>query len=207
MELLPLLATILTIHLLAVISPGPDFIVVTKNALTSGKTSGIWTALGIALALLVHITYSVIGIGAIIAESIVAFNAIKLLGAAYLIYLGYKSFSSKGQTSLTKAGKTKTRSALKSFQDGFICNLLNPKAALYFLSFFALVLPPDVTLLQMAVISTAIVITTFVWFGIVAIGLGNPKVQAGFLQYENIFNKTFGGILIALGIKVATSQK
>src|SRR5438094_7329342 len=92
---LPEFLTIASLHLLAVMSPGPDFVLISKNSLVYSRKSGVYSALGLALGILVHITYSLIGIAYIISRSIVIFSTIKLLGAGYLIYIGYKSLWAK----------------------------------------------------------------------------------------------------------------
>jgi threonine/homoserine/homoserine lactone efflux protein len=85
--------TVAVIHLLAVMSPGPDFILVTKNTLTLSKRSGIYTAMGLGFGILVHTAYSLLGIGLVISKSIVLFNTIKYLGAAYLLYIGWQALT------------------------------------------------------------------------------------------------------------------
>ena len=95
MEYLSAIFTVALIHLLAVMSPGPDFIMLTRNTITYSRKAGIYTALGLGCGILVHVIYSLVGIGLIISQSIVLFSGIKFIGAAYLIYLGYKSLTSK----------------------------------------------------------------------------------------------------------------
>ncbi|MFI4938501.1 MAG: LysE family translocator [Candidatus Berkiellales bacterium] len=126
------------ISLLAAISPGPDFVIVAQNSLLHGKRVGIYTALGVALGCTIHITYCVIGIAVIVAESIIAFNIIKYLGAAYLIYIGVKGLLAKKASAdvlLTQSNHTiKELSSLRAVRNGFLVNVLNPKATLFFLS-------------------------------------------------------------------------
>src|SRR5690606_25016790 len=83
------------IHLLGVASPGPDLAIVLKNSLSHDKKQGVFTALGIAIGISIHLTYSIIGLAAIISRSIVLFNIIKTVGALYLIWIGYKSLRTK----------------------------------------------------------------------------------------------------------------
>lgn len=188
-------------------SPGPDFIMVVRNAIMSGKKSGIFTALGIAIALLVHIFYSALGIGLIISQSILAFNIIKVFGALYLLFLGWKIWSNKEKTVEVTASKKSKISNWKSFQMGFICNVLNPKAALYFVSLFALVLPPNIDWSLLSFISMEILLITFGWFTLVALFFSISKIQKGFYRFEKLFQKIFGGLLILFGLKVLTSTK
>lgn len=89
--------TVAVVHLFAVMSPGPDFAVVTKNSLLHSRKTGIYTSLGIALGISVHIAYSLLGIGLVISKSAVLFSIIKYLGAGYLVYIGYLSLRAKPQ--------------------------------------------------------------------------------------------------------------
>lgn len=89
------LIAVITITLLAVISPGPDFAMVTRNSLMLSRRAGVLTALGIGLGVLVHVTYTLVGVGLLIQQSLWLFNAIKLVGAVYLIYLGVKMLRAK----------------------------------------------------------------------------------------------------------------
>lgn len=205
--MLSILLTVAVLHTLAVMSPGPDFIMVVRNAIMSGKKSGIFTALGIAIALLVHIFYSALGIGLIISQSILAFNIIKVFGALYLLFLGWKIWSNKEKTVEVTASKKSKISNWKSFQMGFICNVLNPKAALYFVSLFALVLPPNIDWSLLSFISMEILLITFGWFTLVALFFSISKIQKGFYRFEKLFQKIFGGLLILFGLKVLTSTK
>ena len=95
MEYLALIGTVTIIHLLAVISPGPDFIMACRNSLTYSRKTGIYTAVGFGIGIAVHIFYSLAGLALIISKSILLFNTIKFLGAGYLIYIGLKSVLSK----------------------------------------------------------------------------------------------------------------
>src|SRR3954449_8055528 len=91
-------AEIFLIGILAALSPGPDFVVVMKNSLGIGRKYGIATALGIASALIVHITYTILGFSIILEKSPVIFNVIKIIGAAYLLWLGWQGIRSKAQS-------------------------------------------------------------------------------------------------------------
>jgi threonine/homoserine/homoserine lactone efflux protein len=95
MEYLSIIATVAVIHLLAVISPGPDFMMITRSSLIYSRRTGMYSAIGLGLGILVHVAYSLVGIGLVISQSIVLFTIIKYLGAIYLIYIGYKSLTAK----------------------------------------------------------------------------------------------------------------
>ncbi|NEW84307.1 MAG: LysE family transporter [Mariniphaga sp.] len=203
MEYLPLIGTVAFLNLLAVISPGPDFVVTVRNSLCYSRRAGIFTALGISLALCIHLFYCAAGIGYIISRSVMLFSILKLLGAAYLIYLGISSFMAKGSridATDERTGTDLTR--LKAFRIGFLTNVLNPKATLFLLSLFTLVIGNSTPVYIILTISIIIILTAFTWFTIVSIFLAQPNVQRVFLNYEKIINRTLGGFLVFLGIKI-----
>src|SRR5579884_29193 len=131
MQYLGIILTVALIHLLAVVSPGPDFMMVTRNSLIYSRKTGIYSAVGLGLGILVHVTYSLVGIGLLIAKSILLFNTIKFLGAAYLIYIGYKSLTSKSSDlEMVDQNRKNDISRLQAVRIGFLTNVTNPKATL-----------------------------------------------------------------------------
>ena len=140
--------TVALIHLLAVASPGPDFAVVVRESVTHGRRAGTWTALGVGSAIFLHVGYSLLGIGLIVSQSIVLFNALKWAAAAYLLYIGFKALRAQPAKTVTDDlhRETGVRTARGAFTSGFVTNGLNPKATLFFLSLFTVVINPHTPL-------------------------------------------------------------
>ena len=208
MEYLTIIGTVTIIHLLAVISPGPDFIMACRNSLTYSRKIGIWTAVGFGGGIAVHIFYSLAGLALIISKSILLFNVIKFLGAGYLIYIGLKSILSKSsKIELNKYHKKEDITRFSAIRIGFLTNVLNPKATLFFLSLFTLVISPKTPLSVISIMSVIMIINTVLWFSLVAIFLTQKRIHSIFEKFQNVFNKTLGGLLIALGIKVALTNR
>lgn len=208
MNHLALIGSVTLIHLLAVMSPGPDFLMAVRNALAYSRRTGVWTAAGFGAGVAVHISYSLAGLALVISRSILLFNAIKLLGAAYLVYIGIRSlFSRAGALEVGEQAKRADISPWAALRIGFITNVLNPKATLYFLSLFTLVIAPDTLLPVMGILSAIMIGSTVLWFSLVSIFLTQPRVRGIFARSQNAFNRTLGGLLIALGVKVALSQR
>lgn len=206
MQYLPIFLTVALAHLLAVISPGPDFIMITRNSLIYSRRTGIYSAIGLGLGILVHVTYSLVGIGLIISKSIVLFNIIKFIGAGYLIYIGYKSLTSKSSKTYVIVGsQRKDLSRLAAIRIGFITNVTNPKATLFFLSLFTLVINPDTPLFLKVIMGTEMSIVTFLWFTFVAYLTSHHIVKSRIGGIQHFAEKFIGVLLIALGIKVAFS--
>ena len=204
MEYLPLIGTVAVLNLLAAISPGPDFIMTVKNSLRYSRRTGIYTGIGIGLGLSVHLIYCAAGIGYIISKTILLFSVIKILGAGYLIYIGLSSFFSKGlKLEITEEKTEADLTGIAAFKMGFLTNVLNPKATLFFLSLFTFVISSSTPLYIILIISIIIITTALVWFTTVAVFFTHQKVQRMFIKYGNTINRILGGLLVAIGIKIA----
>jgi len=208
MEYLAMIGTVTAIHALAVISPGPDFIMVIRNSLVYSRRIGIWTSVGFGLGIAVHITYSLAGLAIIISQSILLFNVIKFFGAGYLIYIGIRSIlSKKSNVNLEKEETKKEITPLNAVRIGFLTNVLNPKATLFFLSLFTFVITPNTPGIILAIVSAIMIINTMIWFSIVSIFISQKNIRKIFEKFEGIFNKTFGVLLVTLGLKIALTKR
>ena len=208
MQYLPLIGTVALVHLLALISPGPDFIMCVRNALTYSRKTGIYTAIGFGAGISIHIIYCVAGLALIISQSIIIFNFFKFLGAGYLIYIGFKSITSKSShLEIKDQEKKKDISPFAAIKIGFLTNALNPKATLFFLSLFTMVISPNTPGLILGILSAIMIIETVIWFSLVSIFMTQKRIRSAFEKSQNVFNRTLGGLLILLGVKVALTNK
>lgn len=207
MDLIQGLILITSIHILAAASPGPDFVLVTQQTFLSGKRAGIMCSLGIALGLSIHILYSAFGLAVLIANSSSALWLIKILGGSYLIYLGVQGLRAKPSLeSESYPSQGVAYSARKSIGLGFLCNALNPKAPIYFVSLFTVVLSPDMPLYQIAVYGVWMMIIQFSWFTLVATFLSRPSINKRFKLFGHWVDRILGGAMIALGLKVIATR-
>lgn len=197
--------TVTVITILAVVSPGPDFAVVAHNSLNYSRRAGFFTAVGIALGLTVHVTYSLVGIGFLIARSILLFNIIKYIGAAYLIYVGILSLRARKHAQRLKLKSESRRpiSDVKALRVGFLTNALNPKATLFFLALFTQVLSATTTLPIKLFFGVEIMLIAFAWFSLLSYLLTVDEVRKAIGKLQHHVERLMGVILIALGIKVA----
>ena len=200
--------TVAIIHLLGVMSPGPDFAIVTRNALAYSRRTGLMTAAGIALGLQVHVLYSLLGIGLVISQSILLFNILKYLGAAYLIFVGWKALrAKKGTLEVDTVEKKKDISAAHAFRNGFLCNVLNPKATIFMLALFTQVIDPSTPIAIQAFYGVYMGAATFVWFSFVASVFSLSLIKRTFQGIQHWLERAMGAVLVALGIKVALATR
>lgn len=190
--------------LILVAIPGPDQALIMRNGLVGGRTSGLRTMLGGASGLTLHATAAALGVSALLATSATAYAALKIVGVAYLLYLGVKMLRSSRRPAETEQ---KARIG-RPFVQGFVSNALNPKVALFFLTFVPQFLPTQGSTLPVALTLSAMFAVIYVaWFsGLVAlIGLASdvlrrPRVKAW-------IERVTGGALFAFGVRLATAAQ
>jgi RhtB (resistance to homoserine/threonine) family protein len=199
---------IFAVFCVAVISPGPDFFITLRNAMRHGTKAGVLTALGIASGAAVHMSYCIAGIGLLIARSILLFDTVKWIGAAYLFYIGVQSLRSKGMQD--HAGEAETaRPVLGSFgafRSGFVTNLFNPKATMFFLALFSQMLKPDTPALAMATLVASCLAMVFLWFSAVSAIVTAPPLRLAYMRASKWIDRTAGVLFVGLGVKLAATR-
>lgn len=200
--------TVAFIHLLAVASPGPDFAMVLRQSITHGTKTAMQTSCGLGVGILLHVSYSIIGIGVIISQSIVAFSVMKYLGAAYLCYIGVKAIGTKpAHMNFSQKKKTIRPAFGKAFITGLLTNGLNPKATLFFLSLFTVVIDHDTPIWVQAVYGVYMAFATAVWFSLLSLFFGRASVRRLFQRSGHWFERIMGASLLALGLKLAVTER
>ncbi len=203
-------AVITGIHLLAAASPGPDFAYVTRQSLVRGRAAGLLASAGIALGLGIHIVYSAAGLAAVIAHSTHWMTVIKVVGGAYLLYLGVMGLRSRPQPAAPLAGNGSANvngvgapaSAWRQVLGGFLCNALNPKAPIYFLALFTVVLSPDLPWPTLVAYGAWIMLLQWLWFTLVALVLAHHRVRDRLMSVRHWIDRAFGVAMVALGLRV-----
>ena len=207
MDLYQGLLLITAIHLLAAAAPGPDFVLVAQQTLCNGQRNGLLCSLGIALGLSVHILYSSFGLAAIIASSSSALWGIKILGGGYLIMLGIRGLKAKARSAEPLSGAiVKERSALKTIGLGFLCNALNPKAPIYFVSLFTVVLSQDTPPQNILIYGLWMMVLQLAWFSLLTVLISRPAVTHTFQTMGHWIDRIAGGAMLLLGFKVLATS-
>lgn len=204
--------TITCIGLLMIISPGPDFAIATKTSIASGRWAGLGVAWGIALANLCHVLLNLLGIGILIANSVLAFTVLKILGAVYLVYIGYKGLRAKPdmqhllQKDTDEEKEQKNLSGQKGFYIGFLTSILNPKVCLFFLSFFSVLISPSTPIFTQFCYGIWICTIALLWFSLVALFFTHPKIAAKLKRAKHWIERVAGGALVLLGLRLLSSK-
>ena len=189
-------------------SPGVDFALVTKRTLSTGKSDGIKTAVGITSGVLVHTAAAAFGLSILLMQSALAFEIVKYLGAFYLIYLGVSSFLQKNHLDQTKQEKVPSVSH-SAFKQGFISNTLNPKVAIFFLTFLPQFIDPHFNAsLQFMILGIGYALLSIVWFITMVFFLEYIRKWMTSPTSQKMIERITGFVLIGFGTKLLfTSSK
>ena len=190
--------TIAVAHALAVASPGPDFALVLRQSLAHGRRTAVWSSIGIGCGLSVHIAYCLLGLGLLLKNSPTALAVVKYLGAAYLAWVGVQALRTKprtGELDLAPAAAAPTDRA--AWTTGFLVNVLNPKAALFFISLFPLAVSVTTPKLIQAGYGLWMTLATMAWFSFVSVVFTKPEVRNKFLRHGHWIDRALGVVFLA----------
>lgn len=200
----------IVMSILLIILPGPDTGLATKNTIAYGKKGGLKTVLGITSGLVIHTFAAVVGLSAIIVKSAFLFSAFKYIGAIYLIYLGIMSLWSLRKKEVSFEGDEQGESKYQGtscFRQGFLTNLLNPKVAVFFLTFLPQFVVADgsifLQLLAMGLIYTGLTVLWFLLYiyliDYISSWMKKPSTQ-------QVIQGITGFVLVGFGIKLALEK-
>ncbi|HBN88332.1 LysE family translocator [Rheinheimera aquimaris] len=210
MSFWPEFLLIAAVHLMAVASPGPDFAIVLRYAVRFGRKQAVYASMGIGLAILLHVTWSLVGIAVLIKTTPWLFKTLSLAAAAYLFYIGVQSLRSMAPAEAEHLSEQKAADAVpsagKSFIAGFITNGLNPKATLFFLSLFAVIISPDTPLSYKVIYGLYMSVATAAWFCMLSVVLTHTKVRGFLLLKGYWFDRVMGVLLLALAMHLVVSS-
>lgn len=198
------LAFFLISSIILLLTPGPAVLYIITRSVNQGRIAGLVSAIGLGLGTMVHVVAAAFGLSALLATSALAFNAVKLLGAAYLIYLGIRTLLSKTPAEPTQDAPPRQLKAI--FKQGFIVNVLNPKLALFFFAFLPQFTTPDhgsmtVQIAFLGLLFVTLGIFTDSLYAIIAGTLGGwLKNNRTFLSFQHTLS---GIIYIFLGLTTA----
>ena len=198
---------IVAVTTLVMVSPGPDMMLVLRNTLLGRQHAGLQTSAGILAGNLVHISYCVLGIGWFISRSIVAYSVVRYAGAAYLIYLGISSLRASSHTLEEVTGIGTSHVRKRWFVQGFVNNLLNPKGTMFYLGVFTTVITPETSPTAMLVLVALMMFVSATFWLLFVHTLDRPLIRGLAQRSQPAVNRVSGALLIALGARVALSEK
>jgi RhtB (resistance to homoserine/threonine) family protein len=201
------LLKVMPIFAVALISPGPDFMLVSTMALSRGRFAGILGAAGIATGSLIYIVLCMFGMGFVFAKMHWLVTFIRIAGGLYLVYLGIHLWKASLGKRNEQIQVITSRKGRNPFMAGFLTNITNPKALAFFTSVFALTLSPDTGLPTQALTIAGMFAMAFTWFGIVALGLSTPAVRQVYTRWSRWIDRLSGTFLTFFGLRLMFSEK
>lgn len=208
MSFWPEFLLVASVHFVAVASPGPDFAIILRYAVRHGVKVALAASLGIGLGILVHVAYSLLGIGLLLKTTPWLFQLFSLLAAGYLGYIGLmalRSAPAAEPTAEVTVAATTQISLWQSFRTGLLTNGLNPKATLFFLALFAVIISPETPTSFKILYGLYMAVATAGWFSLLSFLLTREKVTAFLLNYGYWFDRIMGLVLLALAMQLVFS--
>ncbi|WP_405567033.1 LysE family translocator [Polaribacter sp. Asnod6-C07] len=192
------------------LTPGADTMYILGRSIAQGKKAGILSALGISTGAIFHIIFATLGLSIILAKSATAFEIVKYLGAAYLIFLGLKTIFKKADEKFELTNESEVVNYRKIYLSGILTNILNPKVALFFLAFLPQFIAPNYveSSLPFLILGVTFLLTGTIWCLILAIFASklSEQIRKNY-KIKMWLDKITGGIFVALGIKLALMKK
>lgn len=194
--------------LIGAMSPGPDFVIVTRSAALSGRRAGMACAAGIGAGVFAWSAVTAAGVAGLLAASAVAFTIVKLAGAAYLMLLGIRALLAARRGEYESLGVTRpdATSPLRAFRQGLLTNLLNPKVAVFFIALVPQFLPESPTMLDTTVLGAVAAVISVVWFSVVANVVGALRRLFARVRVRRVIDAVMGGLLVGLGLRIAVQS-
>jgi threonine/homoserine/homoserine lactone efflux protein len=224
----PEFLTIVVAHALAVASPGPDFALVLRQSLAHGRRAAVWSSLGIGCGLAVHITYCLLGLGYFLKNSATALTVVTTLGAAYLAYVGLQALRAQPRESDVAVGRGSSPAPpsapdavgpearptaplpaptdAQAWTAGFLVNVLNPKAALFFISLFPVAVSVTTPKLVQAGYGLWMTLSTMAWFSFVAVVFTRTEVRRRFLRHGHWIDRALGLVFLAFAASLVLTR-
>ena len=192
----------MVVHLLGLMSPGPDFFLIVRQSLCEGRKISLLTSMGIGTGIIVHVLFCIFGLGAIISTSDIIFNLLIIVGALYITYLGVNSLRTNTPLIPIDYDMNEKYNPYTAFGKGFLTNILNPKATLFFLSIYTIIMngnsPTYIQLGYGLWMSAA----TAAWFCFLSIVLTNEKIVKKVELLGFKVQKIMGIVLLIIGFKI-----
>lgn len=214
-SLLSIFITVALAHFLALLSPGPDFVILVKSAVKNENKNALGVAFGIASANAVYIALCLIGVGSILAASAPIMITLKIIGGLFLLYLGIQALRARKETYNQFKVVQSTHSDiattfLKEFVAGFLSGIFNPKNLLFYLSLFTVVLTPEISFAFKLGLGIWMTIVVLAWDVAIIFLLSTPRVRVKFTQAAYYIDKVTGALLGIIGatiVKTAITER
>ncbi len=199
--------TVALAHLLGVASPGPDFTLVLRQSLSHGRRVAIGSALGIGTGILVHVTYALLGLGALVRHQPQLYTGLKIVGALYLAWLGVRSLRTNASAAVPD-GQAARANALagptqgQAWRQGFLTNVLNIKATLFFVALFSVGISPETPPAILAAYGLWMAVATAAWFSLVGTLFAQARVRDRYHRSAKWIDRLLGMVFLGFAVSL-----
>jgi RhtB (resistance to homoserine/threonine) family protein len=201
MDILVPLATLAVVHLLAVMSPGPSFLVVSRTALERGRSAALAASLGMTLGVIPWAVGAMYGLALLFERAVWLYTTLKAAGGLYLLYLAIQVWRHADTMPSAEAGPAPSSLAV-AFREAFLIQIANPKVAVFFASIFVAVLPPALPVWLSAVVLAIVLANEFLWYALVALLFSAQSPRAAYLRVKPVIDRVMAVMLGALGLRL-----
>lgn len=202
-----MLIEIFLVHVAAMASPGPNVLVVMRTAMAESRRAGLFCAAGVAAGGAIWAGAAAVGLGLVLANVAAAYNVLRVLGGLYLVYLGVRTFRSSESWAQAPAVVPPRGSGRRAWRRGLLTNLANPKAAVFFLSVFATLLPAGSSVGLRTAAVAVIVVDALVWHALLAVVFSTAPAQARYLRSRRWIDRVAGVVIAGFGLRLATDLR
>ena len=194
---------VLTVFTLAIVSPGPNFIMVVNTSLSDSRRAGVYTSLGVATGSGLFALAGMLGL-ILVVKSLPHFAIlVRIVGGSYLVWLGYSMIRSSRKSSQPETGDSTTTSlalsAFAAYRTGLLTNLSNPKAWAFYFSLFSLVMTQETPFWVKASLNSAMFVISFAWYASVSVLITNDRIRPLFMRVQPLVQSFLGVVLIWFG--------
>lgn len=201
MEHVNTIIAVVVLQLLAVISPGPNFAIVSRLSIGQSKLAGLGAAFGISLGATLYAVLSITGLSALLERVAWLTQGVQILGGLYLLYLGIKAWKThniKAQATISISSKA----FLSGVKSGLLVSLSNPKAIAFFIGLYAVAIPPTTPTWAKITIILGGLTVEIAWYSFVGLILSLPAPRRFYTRFTTLVERSFGTLLCVLGIKL-----
>jgi threonine efflux protein len=189
------------VYLAGMVIPGPNFVAVVHKAVAATRSEALALVAGIVVVNLLWSGCAITGLGVIFAAFPWTAMIVKILGAAYLMWFGARLIINAGKPHASQADKGLVRSLRKSFWQGVVTNIGNPKSIAFYAAVFSAAAPALVSVSTFASMLAIVVVVSLVWYGLVALALSQSGIASVYQKARKVIDRLCGGLILALGVR------
>ena len=196
--------TVFWVYLAGVVIPGPNFVAVVHKAVAGTRSEALALVAGIVVVNLLWSGCAITGLGLMFAAFPWAALIVKILGAAYLMWFGVRLIVRAGKHPASRTDEEPAGSAFRSFLQGVVTNIGNPKSMAFYAAVFSAAAPAHVSVSTFASMLAVVVVVSLTWYGLVALTLSQARIASAYQQARKVIDRLCGGLILGLGVRQLT---